>query len=175
MPKRYALIVARIDEAKRQLDLIDAYGRINSPTFKLALVGEADHFGQYARAVAEAAQNTPGVVMLGQQTGEALAEFYRHAAVFVLPSSHEGQPIAVLEAASYGLSAILSDIPAHREIGLAETRYFKVGDVAALAQHLADCFAGPITHGLPAKEQARLIAAHDWDDIAQQTLSIYFC
>lgn len=173
-PKRYALIVARIDEAKRQLDLIDAYGRINSPTFKLALVGEADHFGQYARAVAEAAQNTPGIVMLGRQTGDALAELYTHAGVFVLPSSHEGQPIAVLEAASYGLSAILSDIPAHREIGLAETRYFKVGDVAALAQHLADCFAGPSLRRLPAKEQARLIAAHDWNDIAQQTLSIYF-
>jgi len=173
LPKRYALIVARIDEAKRQLDLINAYGRINSPNFKLAVVGEADHFGAYARSVAEAAQKTSGVVMLGQQTGEALAELYSHAAVFVLPSSHEGQPIAVLEAASYGLSAILSDIPAHREIGLAETHYFEVGDTAALERHLAAFFAEPIPRRLPAKEQARLIAKHDWDEVARQTLAVY--
>jgi glycosyltransferase involved in cell wall biosynthesis len=173
LPKRYALIVARIDEAKRQLDLIDAYSRINSPRFKLALVGDADHFGPYARAVAEAAENTPGVVMLGRQTGDALAELYTHAGVFVLPSSHEGQPIAVLEAASYGLSAILSDIPAHREIGLAETRYFEVGDVASLARHLVDFFAESTLRRLPATDQARLIASHDWNDIARRTLEIY--
>lgn len=172
-PKCYALIVARIDEAKRQLDLINAYGRIDSPTFKLAVVGEADHFGEYARAVAEAAQKTPGVVMLGRQTGEALAELYSHAGVFVLPSSHEGQPIAVLEAASYGLSAILSDIPAHREIGLAGTRYFEVGDNAALQHHLTDFFGGSALRRLPAQEQARLIAKHDWDDVARQTLAVY--
>jgi glycosyltransferase involved in cell wall biosynthesis len=172
-PTRYALIVARIDEAKRQLDLIKAYGRIDSPPFKLAVVGEADHFGEYTRAVAEAAQKTPGVVMLGRQTGEALAELYSHAGIFVLPSSHEGQPIAVLEAASYGLSAILSDIPAHREIGLAETRYFEVGDIAALQHHLTDSFGGSALQRLPAQEQARLIAKHDWDDVARQTLAVY--
>jgi glycosyltransferase involved in cell wall biosynthesis len=172
-PRRYALIVARIDEAKRQLDLISAYSRINCPKFKLAVVGEADHFGKYARAVAEAAQRTPGVVMLGQQNGEALAELYSHAGVFVLPSSHEGQPIAVLEAASYGLSAILSDIPAHREIGPAGTRYFKVGDIATLEHHLIDFFAEPALRRLPAKDQARLTAKHDWDDVARQTLAVY--
>ena len=103
---RYALTVARIDETKRQLDLIAAYARLRDPTWKLALVGDADHSGSYARAVAEATRKTPGVVMLGHQTGENLAELYTHAGVFVLPSSHEGQPIAVLEAASFGLPVI---------------------------------------------------------------------
>ncbi len=72
--------------------------------------------------------------MLGHQTGDALAELYTHAGMFVLPSSHEGQPIAVLEAASYGLPVILSDIPAHREIALSRARYVEVGDIAALAE-----------------------------------------
>ena len=69
-PGGYALIVARIDQAKRQLDLINAYSRIDSPKFKLAVVGQADHVGEYTRAVAEVARKTPGVVMLGQQNGE---------------------------------------------------------------------------------------------------------
>ncbi len=171
---RYALTVARIDETKRQLDLIAAYARLREPAWKLALVGGADFSGGYARAVAAAARKTPGVVMLGHRTGAALAELYGHAGLFVLPSSHEGQPIAVLEAASFGLPVVLSDIPAHREIALSGARYFAVGDIAALAEHLAAVFAAPAGEKRDAVERARLLARHDWHSIAQRTLAVYF-
>jgi len=172
-PNRYALMVARIDEDKRQLDLIEAYARLHPADWKLALVGAADYAGSYARDVADAARKTPGVVMLGHQSGVALAELYTHAGLFVLPSRFEGQPIAVLEAASYGLPVILSDIAAHREIALPRARYFNVGDLPALAEHLAAMFAAPVIEKSAAHERARLLARHDWDAIAQRTLAIY--
>jgi glycosyltransferase involved in cell wall biosynthesis len=170
---RYALMVARIDEDKRQLDLIAAYATLKTPGWKLALAGTADYSSGYACAVAEIAGKTPGVVMLGHQTGAALAELYTHAGVFVLPSRFEGQPIAVLEAASYGLPIILSDIAAHREIALSGARYFPVGDVAALAEHLAAIFAAPGAAQRDAGERERLMAKHDWDAIARATLCVY--
>jgi glycosyltransferase involved in cell wall biosynthesis len=172
-PNRYLLTVARIDAQKRPLDLIAAYAALREPTWKLALVGGADYSGSYARAVAEAARATPGVVMLGHQRGAALAALYSHAGAFVLPSSHEGQPIAVLEAASYGLPLILSDIPAHQEIAMPRARYFGVGDIAALAGHLADAVAHPAANGPTAQERAQLMARHDWQAIAQRTLAVY--
>lgn len=171
---RYALTVARIDEQKRQLDLIAAYARLRAPQWRLALVGGADYSSSYACAVAEAAQTTPGVVMLGHQTGDALAELYTHAGIFVLPSSHEGQPIAVLEAASYGLPVILSNIPAHREIALSRVRYVEVGDIATLAQHFEETFTAPIVEKLDILERDRILARHDWHTIAQRTLAVYF-
>lgn len=170
---RYVISVARIDEAKRQLDLIAAYARIHEPTFKLALVGEADYIGPYARSVSDAAKNTPGVVLLGRQTGNALAELYTHAGIFVLASGHEGQPIAVLEAASYGLQSVLSDIPAHREIAPPGTQYFDVGDAAGLGRHLVQFFSASELARLPDEERDRILGAHDWDAIAHQTLGIY--
>jgi glycosyltransferase involved in cell wall biosynthesis len=172
-PGRYALSVARIDEQKRQLDVVAAYGRLKSPSWKLALVGGADYASGYAKAVAEAARQTPGVVMLGHQSGDALAELYSHAGVFVLPSSHEGQPIAVLEAASYGLALVLSDIAPHRELALPGARLVAVGDSAALADALDACFAAAEPQRMAATDRNRVLAKHDWLNIAQQTLAVY--
>lgn len=170
---RYALNVARIDEQKRQLDLVAAYARLKAPSWRLALVGGADYSSSYAKAVTDAARETPGIVMLGHQSGDALAELFSHAGVFVLPSSHEGQPIAVLEAASYGLSLILSDIAAHRELALPSARLVEVGDVVALADELDAFFAATIPQRMAATDRDRMLARHDWHNIAQQTLTVY--
>lgn len=171
--RSYILSVARIDEQKRPLDLIAAYARLHEPKWKLALVGGADYSGSYARSVAEAARETPGVVMLGHQSGAVLAELFSQAGVFVLPSSHEGQPIAVLEAASYGLPVILSDIEAHRELAIPHARHCAVGDIAALAAQLKEICAASAPQRLDAAERADLMARHDWRNIALRTFAVY--
>jgi glycosyltransferase involved in cell wall biosynthesis len=173
LPRRYVLTVARIDEQKRQLDLIEAFARAGRPPWKLAIVGGADYSSKYASAVAQAARDADGVVMLGHQTGKALAELYTYAGVFALPSGHEGQPIAVLEAMSYGCPAILSDIPAHREIGGASSRFVPVGDVAALAGRLDETFTATTCRRLDVVERRRLMNTHDWRQIARDTLEVY--
>jgi glycosyltransferase involved in cell wall biosynthesis len=167
------LTVARIDEQKRQLDLIAAFARAERRPWKLAIVGGADYSSEYARAVVQAARETPGVVLLGHQTGEALAELYTHAGVFVLPSSHEGQPIAVLEAMSYGCPTVLSDIPPHREIAASNSEFVRVGDIAALAERLEATFGAATGHRLDGAEREELMRNHDWGQIARHTLEVY--
>jgi glycosyltransferase involved in cell wall biosynthesis len=172
-PRRYILTVARIDEQKRQLDLIDAFGRLGESGWKLAIVGDSDYATEYARRVRRAAEQTPGVVLLGYQTSDALAELYTHAGFFVLPSSHEGQPIAALEAISYRCPTVLSDIPAHREIGTSVTQFVRVGDVAALARSLRAKSAATAYRDPGVIEHQYFMKDHDWQGIAARTLGVY--
>ena len=171
VPQRYVLNVARLDPEKRQADLIAAFARARHPEWKLALVGGADYADAYSGAVHDAARKVPGVVMLGRQTHDALAELYAHAGVFVMPSAREGQPIAVLEAIGHGCPVLLSDIPAHREIGAA-AQYFAVGDIAGLTEQLRWTF-DRLPLRSPIAERERIMAAHDWRRIAEQTLDVY--
>ena len=171
MRDHYFLTVARIDEQKRQLDAIAAFAQLERTGWKLVLVGGADYRSDYARKVEAAARSTPGVVMLGVKTGEALAALYASAGAFVLPSSHEGQPIAVLEALSYGCPVVLSDISAHVEIGANGARYFPVGDTHALAAQLSAAIQGG--RQTNRAEQARILRAHNWTRIAENTLEVY--
>ena len=172
-PGRFLLTVARIDPQKCQLDLIEAFRRARPAGWKLALAGGTDYAGDYARAVAKAAQDTPGVVMLGHQGAAALAELYVHAAAFVLPSSHEGQPIAVIEALSYGCPVILSNIPAHREMEIESARYFRAGDVEGLADRMRAVFQNPPDRALHTADRDRILRRHDWRSIARHTLDVY--
>jgi glycosyltransferase involved in cell wall biosynthesis len=169
-PGRYFLQVGRIVAEKRQLDLIRAFALARPKTWKLVLVGSGG--GEYTEKVHAAAREA-GVVLAGFQRGAALAQFYTHAGAFVLPSSHEGLPIALLEALSYGLPVLASSIPANLEIGLPAASYFPVGDVQALAGRLESICKAPIDESARESRRLWVVEHYDWGRIAKQTYAVY--
>lgn len=170
-PGRYFLQVSRIVPEKRQLDLIAAYAAAKPPGWKLVLVGGLDATA-YSRKVEEAAA-AAGVVLAGYLNGVPLQQLYSHAGAFVLPSSHEGLPIALLEALSYGLPVLASDIPANLEIALEEHSYFPLGDIVALAQRMTTLSGGNDSEADRATRRQFVARNYDWDNVAQQTLLAY--
>lgn len=168
---RYFLQVSRLVPEKRQLDAIAAWSTLRPCPWRLALVGAIGD-DAYSRRVVEAAARA-GVVLTGVQRGAALAELYANAGAFVLPSSHEGLPIAMLEALSHGLPIVASDIAANLEVGLPATSYFPVGDVAALAERLRIAQLAPRDDGARAARREFVRLGYDWDRIAAQTLAVY--
>lgn len=171
-PRRYVLTVGRIVEEKRHLDLINAFARLNDPCLKLVIAGAADHAGHYQRAVEAAAAATPGVVMAGFQRGEALSQLYRHAALFVLPSSHEGMPMVLLEALSYGTTSLASDIDANLALDLGRDSYFPLGAVDALADAMRLKLAAP-NPAESAERAARVLDSFGWGAIVDRTMDVY--
>lgn len=170
---RYVVVVGRLVPEKRHPDLIEAFERAKLPGWKLAIVGAADHPDEYSSKIADSALRNPDVVCTGFQSGDTLRDLFANAGIFVLPSSHEGNPIAVLEALSYGLPVLLSDIPAHLELELAPSRYFPLADVEALEKALVRT-----TENLPSAEERQKVREkvadqYDWDKIAKLTLEVY--
>ena len=108
-----------------------------------------------------------GVVLTGFIKGKKLHSLLTHARCFVLPSSHEGLPIALLEAMSYHLPVIVSDIPANLEVGLNKDVYFRVGNINELAEKLQKNIENPY---LPIKYD---MSKYNWDNIAEQVTEIY--
>ncbi len=172
-PARYVLLVSRFVPEKRHHDLIEAFVQARLYGWKLALVGGADHRDGYTQSVLDAARQLPDVICTGFQTGEALKELYEHAGIFALPSSHEGLPIALLEAMSYGLPAIASDIPANMEINCSDIDYYPVGDIDSLASLLKIRAEEKQEQGRRERLRQFVLDRYKWRDVAAKTHEIY--
>jgi glycosyltransferase involved in cell wall biosynthesis len=172
-PYRYVIQVSRLVPEKRQLDLIAAFKAANLPGWKLLLVGGAQGSQGYANLVAQQCAGNGAIVRTGFLPATEVHELLAHAGVFVLPSSHEGLPISLLEAMKLGTPALASDIPANLEIGLDASCYFPVGDVATLAARLSEVAQlTPEARSVIAQRLRNSCAGYDWDSIAESTLRV---
>ncbi len=170
---RYVLLVSRLVPEKRHLDLIAAFEKAKLDGWKLVLVGSSDHPDDYTRKLDSVVQSTHNVIATGFQSGLALQELFAHAGIFVLPSCHEGLSIALLEALSYGLPVIASDIPANLQFGLDPEHYYPVGNVDELAGRLRTFASQPFSEEKRERTRQWLVEKHDWRDIARQTAEAY--
>jgi glycosyltransferase involved in cell wall biosynthesis len=160
---QFLLAVGRLEPGKGFELLIDAFRKSESMR-KLVIVGGAHHEAGYAAQLMKAADGQ--VLFAGMQPRDVLAHLYRNAALFVLPSLHEGLPICALEAGSVACPVLLSDIPGNRDLGLSERHYFTSGDVDSLTAALN---SPPETYAVaPA-----MFSAFDWERISAKTLAIY--
>jgi len=147
--------------------LIRAFaGSTISKKYKLVIAGDADHESEYSKELKALAKKN-NVVLTGFIKGEKLHQLFSHAALFVIPSFYEGLPIALLEAMSYRLPILSSNIPANTQVNLPAENYFEVGNEASLLNHL---------NNIGLIENQRIdydMRRYDWNLIADETLDVY--
>lgn len=163
---KYYFSACRYVPEKRLHDLVEAYAAAGCKETKLVLAGASDFEDAYSVGLRRKAKEA-GVKQTGFVRGEPLWALWSGAKAFFLPSSHEGLPVALLEAMSYGLPAWVSDIPANREVELPDDRYFRVGDTAFLAAKMRE-----LDEAAPVRVQYDL-SHFDWERIADATAEVY--
>ncbi|WP_278963859.1 glycosyltransferase family 4 protein [Phocaeicola coprocola] len=163
---KYILGMCRFVPEKNLHHLVEAFSKIDTKGCKLVLAGDTDFEDDYSRQLKTTAKEH-GVILTGFIKGRKLHALLTHTRCFVLPSSHEGLPIALLEAMSYKLPVIVSNIPANLEVGLNKNNYFPVGNIDALADKLQQNINLPYAH------VNYDMSAYNWDHIAEQISQIY--
>jgi len=170
---KYVLSVGRLTPDKGFPDLIAAFQMADIDGWKLVIVGQADHPDKFSRRLEQLANQYNNVVLTGFLSGQPLKEIYGHAGLFVMPSYYEGMPLAFLEALSFGLSCIGSDIQAHREMGLTDDRYFDPGDIDTLAKKIKYFSEKSFTADEKRAQIENVASKYNWHEIAGRTLEVY--
>lgn len=171
-PGKYILAVSRLVPEKGLHDLLQAFKTMDAQS-NLVIAGGADHETEYSRHLKNEASRDPRIILTGYITGDQLNQVYSHARLFVLPSYHEGLPIALLEAMSYGLTVLASDIPANMHAGLPERFYFRLGDLEDLREKIQSLYESHLSVEEKQAIQSIIINKYNWDKIADQTIQVY--
>jgi glycosyltransferase involved in cell wall biosynthesis len=172
----YVLFLGRLVPEKAPDLLLKAFRNVDT-TARLVIAGGSSFTDDYVHQLEVLAARDPRVLLVGSVHGELLQELYTNAALFVLPSRLEGLALTLLEAASYRLPLVASDIPPNREVIGVDApggRMFASGDepglTAALTATLADL------DGARAGAQLlgdRVVREYDWDAATTATEAVY--
>ena len=170
---KYIISVSRLIRLKGIQYLIEAWKSLpneQNGQLKIAIVGE----GEYQAELEKLVGDDPRFIFTGNQSGEALAQLYSNAALFVQSSEMEGLSISLLEALAYGRPCLASDISANHEAAGDCALYFASRNAAALKDRLAYAVAHPEEMALLGQKGAERAAdKFNWESISRETKAVY--
>lgn len=181
MPQRAAqnkiLAVGNLEPRKGIDAVIKALGLLKDTEFSLDIVGgfrNHDDYFTYLQDLVVEYGLSDKVKFRGRVAGDQIANFYVDASIFVFPSRHEGYGMVLLEAMSFGLPIVATDIPTTREIIKDSVNGYLclVDDVACLSQKIRKLLTDrTLQLQLGRKNFEASKKFRGWDDVVEQTFA----
>lgn len=172
----YILFLSRLVRHKGVHYLIDAYNKIK-PKQKLVIAGGSAFTDDYVAFLKKKAEGNPNIMFAGQVQGgsDLWNELYSNAYLFVHPSEREGLPIVILEAMSFGLGVLTSDIPESMEaIAGGHGFSFKNKNVKDLTRKLRQLLNSPhLIHKVGVGAERYVARNYNWDNIVVSVERVY--
>jgi glycosyltransferase involved in cell wall biosynthesis len=163
---KYVLAVGRITPEKGFDCLIKAFAKTIDLDYKLVIAGgvetESVYWNKLKGFIAE-----DRIVFTGSILEEKLCQLYTNAAIYILSSLTEGFPLVLLEAMSYHLPVLASNIPAAHLVNLDLGNYFPAGDDTVLANLITE----RLKNGVAREEYD--MSEFKWNVIADKLSTIY--
>ncbi len=140
-PENYLLHIGSFEKRKDLITLVKAFKLIDDPNLKLVIAGaqiingNSEVLDQIKTFIVENKLKSK-VILAGFVSMEEASVLYKNARIYVFPSFDEGFGIPILEALSFSLPVICSDIDVFKEVGGDCVEYFKVGDSVSLSKKI---------------------------------------
>ena len=174
----YLLWMGRLTPEKRVDWLIKAFKEIKSKVLSLKLVvaGGSSATDDYVRGLKKLAGDGERIIFTGYVSGQEKEELFINALLFILPSYLEGLPIVLLEAMSYRLPCLVSDIPPHKEViseGM-DGFIFQSYDFSDLVKKLGRLLQNPDRlRNIGENARRKVEKEYNWDEVARKTENVY--
>lgn len=169
----YILIVSRLVRHKGIHHLIKAYKEIKTDK-KLVIVGEGAYTDDYVQEIKNLSNENKNIIFTGKQSGKVLGELFSNAYLFVQPSEYEGLSIALLEAMSYALPVIISDIPENLESAQNNGLKFENKNYLDLKKQLVYAINNKEEiKKMGRNSRERVTREYDLDKLSKETIELY--
>lgn len=168
LPARYLLFTGNLEPRKNLGLLVTAHRaarRADPGTPPLVMVGPAGWGDRWQGGPPDPSD----VVLAGYLSDHDLRTTVAGATAVCMPSRYEGFGLPVLEALAAGRPVLVSDIPAHREVGGDQVMVIPADDVDGWAQALTSADRAP---GTPPGRRARA-GGYTWAASARAHLTAY--
>jgi len=128
------------------------------------------------------------VTLHGQLSQARLADLMRRSSVFVLPSLHEGLPLAIIEAVACGCRAVACDLPGCRAIAdylepgrlimvdtprVIDTDRSEIGDERRFVAQLRSALAAQLNIPTSSTPPSRYLSTFSWPTVFQRIAKEY--
>ena len=166
-PKKFFLFMGRLVQDKNPDYLIKAFRKAQVAGYKLVIAGGNDAMPEYVNHLHELGKGCEDVVFTGPVYGQDKAQLLKNAYCFCLPSTIEGLSIVMMEAASYKLPTIASDIDANREFLGDDAVYVRPENEDGLVDALEYAVNNPDRmEEFVSVNYAKLLEKYTWDKVA---------
>jgi glycosyltransferase involved in cell wall biosynthesis len=170
------LFLGRLGKRKGTYDILQAipYVLETCPKTEFWFGGDGDV--EQVRTILSKNAWSKHVRLLGWVRGKKKEETLLQASIFLLPSYHEGMPIAILEAMAYGLPIISTPVGGIPEAVVDGEVGFLVqpGDIQAIAQKTILLLRTPeLRNSMGARARERAIKKFELSAVIEQLFAVY--
>lgn len=177
IPNEYFLFVGRLVPEKAPEIIIKAFKNLKTDK-KFVIVGDSADTNTYVSELKNLAHGDNRIIFTSYLYGTDLEEIYSNALAYITASKLEGLPLTVLEAMSYSLPIIVSDIQPHTEIISLDKSIgfqFKVNDTLEAQKAIEKLLNLPSQNlELMGRSAKNVVSKHfNWDNVTNETLTVY--
>jgi len=170
--RKYFLFLGRLVQDKNPDCLIRAFQTASLSGFKLVVAGDNSAMPEYVGTLHSMAKSGD-IIFTGAVYGEDKYALLRNACTFCLPSTIEGLSIVLMEALSFRLPVIASDIPANRELLADNALYVAPENDSELTEALkvASRWNSRAIGAMVEKNYEKIASEYVWENVSRKYLA----
>lgn len=172
----YVLFVGTIEPRKNLERLLQAYANLNQEVrnlYLLVIVGGKGWGNVNVQHIVRSYKLDSSVRFIGFVSDKQLSTLYSHAHILAMPSLYEGFGLPLLEAMSYGVPALTSNISSLPEVAGDAAVLINPFDVNSIAAGLAQLLTDDILHADLSARAINRASLFSFDKAAQHTLAVF--